>query len=645
MISAGKQVFDGSGQPVVLAKLLGRGGEGSVFDIAGDAVRVGKIYHVPDPFKAAKLTAMARMSNPNLTKISAWPERTLHMHPGGAPIGFVMPRAGGTNLSDLLGPGSRKIEFPDATYGFVVRAALNLAKAFAVTHAAGAVVGDVKEVNEVVDKRAIVTLVDTDGFQIRDAQSGQTFRTLAVTPTHQPPELQGIMDFANLTRTPDQDAFGLAVLIFQLLFMGRHPFTGVPVAGKDLEIPQAIKALQFSWAPNLPQRLYKQPPATLSLASVGPLGPLFIRAFLPGQPGGRPSSAEWAAALTTYETLLKKCPVNPAHSYGGPVCPLCQIEVQTSTLLFLGPLPAGMTGMVFDINALWGQIGKVASPGAAPALPALPARTPVAQATALGKVRRRQKVIAVGVVVLGTAAVYTGAAIYHVIAWWVLAVAGAAAWIIWAQGTSDAAVYSKAKKAARERFDGIHKQWEQETGDLPFKEKLRTLEASRDMLRKLESEKAARLQELRTNARQHQLDRFLQTHRIANARIPNIGSGRVTTLRSYSIETALDVTSNKLAYVHGFGPVLQGNLFAWRDRIEKTFQFDPAKGADPRDLQDLDREFVTKRSQHEQLLRLGPLALKSLADQALSRRQVLAPHVQAAQAELAQAEANAKAAA
>lgn len=643
MSAAPSAVFDGAGQRVQLGAFIAKGGEGSIYALVGDPSRVAKIYHEPGRINAEKLVAMVRGSSPSLSRISAWPERTLNARPGGPLIGFVMPRANGLNLSELLGPGSRKAEFPDATYAFVIRTAVNLSKAFAITHASGAVVGDVKEVNELVSKQAMVTLVDTDGFQIRDPQTGKIFKTLAVTPTHQPPELQGIADFSAIMRTPDHDAFGLAVLIFQLLFMGRHPFTGVPVAHKDLEIPQAIKALQFSWAPTLAQRLYAQPPGTLSLASVGPLGPLFVRAFLPGQPGGRPSSSEWATILTTYEQRLTKCKTNPAHSFLGSVCPLCQIESQTGTLLFLGPLPAGMD-RVFDLVAVWTQIANVGSPGNAPAFPASPARAPVPAAVAVGKVRRRQKWMAAGVAAIGVVAFYVIFVMTKFYAWWVLGLAAATTWAVWAQGTSDAALYVNANRAARKHLADLRKQWDYEAGEGLFVEKRRALESSREALRSFDIEKAARLQELRTNARQHQLDRFLSAQRIAIARIPNIGAGRITTLRSYNIETAFDISPGKLAYVHGFGPKLQGNLYAWRSQVERNFRFDPAKGVDIRDLQDLEREFAGKRAQHEQLLRLGPVALKSLADQAVRRRQEMAPLIAAAAADLAQTEANASAA-
>lgn len=646
MNAMARSIVDGQGQAVQLGALLGKGGEGSIYNLAGDATRVGKIYHDASRINVEKLTTMVRLSNSSLSKISAWPERTLHQQRGGGVIGFVMPRADGSNLSELLGPGSRKLLFPDATYPFVVHAALNLAKAFATTHAYGAVVGDVKEVNEVVNKLAIVTLVDTDGFQIKDPSTGKLFRNLAVTPTHQPPELQGLMDFAALTRTPDHDAFGLAVLIFQLLFMGRHPFTGVPVAHRDLEIPAAIRAFQFSWAPNLPNRLYAQPPASVSLAAVGSLAPLFIRAFLAAQSGGRPTAAEWTAALTTYGDQLQKCAVNPAHAYVPQgQCPLCQIELQTSVLLFLGPLSAGMGGVVFDLNAIWAQIAAVASPGKPPVVPPPPIVAAAQPAISVGRIRRRQKWSAIGVSVTGSALIYGAVLLIGPVAWWALIAIGVIAWIVWAQGTTDAAVYTRARRSSRERFNGLHKQWQHETGDIAFMERATVLKLSRDALRTLDAEKARRIQELQTNVRQHQMARHLQTQRIGNARIPNIGPGRITTLRSYGIETAYDITTAKLAYVHGFGPVLQTKLYNWRSQAEQSFRFDPSKGVDLRDLQDLDREFNAKRAQPEQALRLGPIALKQLADQAQRRRKDLATQIQAALAELAQAEANAEAAA
>jgi DNA-binding helix-hairpin-helix protein with protein kinase domain len=42
-----------------------------------------------------------------------------------------------------------------------------------------------------------------------------------------PPEIQKSRQHFRMERTANHDNFGLAILIFQLLFFGRHPYSGV----------------------------------------------------------------------------------------------------------------------------------------------------------------------------------------------------------------------------------------------------------------------------------------------------------------------------------------------------------------------------------------------------------------------------------
>jgi DNA-binding helix-hairpin-helix protein with protein kinase domain len=70
-------------------------------------------------------------------------------------------------------------------------------------------------------QRATAALIDCDSFQITDG--AHVFRCPVEVPEFTPPELQGSA-FDSQTRTAQHDAFGLAVLIFYLLFLGRHPF-------------------------------------------------------------------------------------------------------------------------------------------------------------------------------------------------------------------------------------------------------------------------------------------------------------------------------------------------------------------------------------------------------------------------------------
>ena len=55
-------------------------------------------------------------------------------------------------------------------------------------HERGYVVGDVNESNILVNRGALVTLIDTDSFQVRSAE--QVYRCRVGKPEYTPPELQ-----------------------------------------------------------------------------------------------------------------------------------------------------------------------------------------------------------------------------------------------------------------------------------------------------------------------------------------------------------------------------------------------------------------------------------------------------------------------
>lgn len=643
--TATRVIYDGFGQVLQLGVRVGRGGEGSVYELANYGARVAKIYHDPSRVPLEKLAAMVRLNNSDLAKISAWPERTLHLQRGSRVVGFVMPRANGEELAELIGPGSRKDVFPVATYPFVVRSAVNLARAFVTTHQVRAVIGDVKALNAKVDGRAIVTLIDTDGFQITDPVSGKIFHTAAVTAEYQPPELQGIADFSRLVRTPDQDAFGLAVLIFELLFMGRHPFLGTRIKGADLPPADMIKLRQFTFEPNLLNRLYAQPPASLPLSHVGPLGPMFSRAFI-GPAGSRPTARDWVDQLERYERQLTKCALNSNHAYlGAGPCPLCELEGRTGTLLFLGTVVTAVRGSVFDLTTIWAQITAVPSPGPVPPVPAPPTAAPAAPAVAIGRIRRQQKLAAAGVVLIGAFITWAVYLLAGSAAWWTVVAAVSIAWVVYAQGTQDAGVYHQEFKRATSALDLLVAQWKTQTGDAAYREKLAVLERARDTLSQLEDERKQRLAELHRTIQQRQLEHYLQSHRIGHARISQIGPTRITTLRSFGVESAFDIHRGKLnQYIPQIGAARKARLYDWYRAVKGRFRFDPTRGIDPQDLAALELDINRRRAPQEQLLKLGPMALRQLTDQAKRRRQELFPEIARAQAAWAQARANSKAA-
>ena len=183
------QLVDPSGQIVVLGAKIGSGGEGIVFDVAGRPDKVAKIYHNPlTSERAAKISAMPAIGNYEIESVCAWPSSLLSQ--GQKPVGFLMPRVPASDeLHVLHGPKSRKLKYPNATFGYLVHVALNIARAFAVLHKNGIVAGDVNERGILAGHDGTVRLIDCDSFQILTPK--RAFLCDVGVPYFTPPELQG----------------------------------------------------------------------------------------------------------------------------------------------------------------------------------------------------------------------------------------------------------------------------------------------------------------------------------------------------------------------------------------------------------------------------------------------------------------------
>jgi DNA-binding helix-hairpin-helix protein with protein kinase domain len=152
---------------IYLAQELGRGGEGSVFAIDGKPDLVAKIYSTPpDINKAKKLSAMTEAQSPSLLRIAAWPIDLL-TDTKGLVHGFIMPRViARRDIHELYSPKSRSEAFPETDFRFLVHVSANIARAFAVVHTQGHVLGDVNHGNLLVGPDGTVMLIDCDSFQI-----------------------------------------------------------------------------------------------------------------------------------------------------------------------------------------------------------------------------------------------------------------------------------------------------------------------------------------------------------------------------------------------------------------------------------------------------------------------------------------------
>ncbi|MEH2244772.1 tetratricopeptide repeat protein [Nostoc sp.] len=318
---------------------LGRGGEACVYAVPSDNNLVAKIYHKPTTAHADKLQAM--LANPpenptaSLGHISiAWPEDLLRAADGkNSILGFLMPRIQGMRpIIDFYNPRTRRQHCPLFNYQYLLRTARNLTAAFAALHASGYFIGDVNESNILVSDTALVTLIDTDSFQVRDPNNNVVYRCPVGKPEFTPPELQN-KTFAQHDREISHDLFGLAVLVFQLLMEGTHPFSGIfqgAIEPPPYEARIASGHFTYSQKRHVP---YLPTPIAPAWEILHPsLQELFVRCFEEGHnnPLLRPSAQTWLSAIAEAEDSLITCTTNPQHRYNNHMrsCPWCERTVR-----------------------------------------------------------------------------------------------------------------------------------------------------------------------------------------------------------------------------------------------------------------------------------------------------------------------------
>lgn len=336
-----------TGEKFILGRAINRGGEAQIWTVHQDTHLVAKIYHKPTTEHQAKLTTMlaAPLTRKGSHPTVAWPLQLLY-HQNNF-VGYLMPRAAGSlPLFHYYNPARRRrLGLPHAWPRFLHRTATNLAAAVELVHAHQHVIGDLNESNALVTQSALVTLVDTDSFQISAGQNAvtrvpawigslptrQSYRCSVGKAEYTAPELQGV-DFKSIDRTPSQDNFALAVLIFHLLMDGFHPFAGVLTSGASVGRVDlyGIKHGFFpylQWGGNS-RTLMQPPPNAPAFAHLHPgLQDAFRRTFVDGHahPERRVTAKEWKKLLHEAEVALVTCPQNAAHLYSRHLgnCPTC----------------------------------------------------------------------------------------------------------------------------------------------------------------------------------------------------------------------------------------------------------------------------------------------------------------------------------
>jgi len=568
------RLVDEQGRPLRLGHKLGEGGEGAVYRLAGHSSQAIKVYASPlAAERAKKIRILTRFSQTDIGRFTAWPSG-LVLDEKGQPRGLLLPVVEhGKDIHHLYTPSSRRKHFPTANWRFLVHVSGNIARAFAAVHALGLVIGDVNPGSILVLGDGTVRLIDVDSFQVPVPGGRPLLCTVAVS-LFLPPELnQAPLD--SVVRTPDHDAFGLAITIFQLLMLGRHPYAGRFLGVGEMPIERAIAEHRFAFGTHAADRQMQRPPNTVGMEILpSRVAALFESAFAPpAHRRLRPSAREWVQTLDQLAVELAHCRRNPMHYYprSGSLCPWCNFEQSTGVLLFGVPATASTQRYENEYQQLVGLIAAVPRP-----VPNLVAATSGVVVNPAAQEAAKTPSLAWGSYLLGLLLMVGELVLLprgglFILLGAVVLVFGAGAcrqrrkpWI-------------DAYRAAKSEETDAAAELERANRFPAHAAALAAATRASRLWDGLPSLRAERYRQLEKNKRQEQLQQFLQTQRIESARIKGIGAGRVAMLSAYGIDTAGDIEIQRVQQVPQFGPVLADRLVAWRQEREHAFVYDPSR--------------------------------------------------------------------
>lgn len=328
---------------------LGGGGEGRVYRAANFSGRAAKIY----------ISGAAEVAEEKRAKIEAMiarPPELLRHFVGGKPIplftwpqniivddddkfaGFLMPevaRDAAVRLMAYLDGrlAARHLSEDDRSLPRRIEICRNLASLVAYTHAQHHLIVDMKPDNVFLFKdTAVLCLVDTDSFSI-SAAGDRRFPASRYMLDYRAPEIILNEVAAEKVLDEQQDLFALAVMLFQILNNGIHPFSGI-VGGnmEDRSIEGYVRNGMYPYGLSLNPWCGPALASTHTCIERG-TRELFDRAFvLVGSNPARPTAAEWR---NHFDALIKskpyaKCAKKPDQvlhiHFAGLECPQCMLE-------------------------------------------------------------------------------------------------------------------------------------------------------------------------------------------------------------------------------------------------------------------------------------------------------------------------------
>lgn len=306
------QVFDKYGVPKILGEYINEGGEGRIIalkepydHIVVKIYKKEKIIKLENLLKNKVSYQILMKERFNDTDI-AWPQLEVYNEKGEW-IGYAMKKARGVPLSKLAHPNLQKKYFDDYNRADVIKVLLNIIKNVKILHGNDICLGDINLDNYLIEKEMNkVYLIDTDSYQVK--YNGNIYPCPVGKPEMTPLEHQD-KPFTQITRDIESDLFSLAILFFQTLMRGRHPYDQIGGTNPVENLRSGI--FPYGSGSNAPGQDGSIPPGPWYLVwshLSHKVKGMFIQCFKEGvkDKKNRPKLIEWEQAFNYYLNDIKK---------------------------------------------------------------------------------------------------------------------------------------------------------------------------------------------------------------------------------------------------------------------------------------------------------------------------------------------------
>lgn len=301
-------VYDLHGNARRLGPLYAKGGEGAIYPLIENRNCLVKAYHADGRsmqglghLRKEKISYMLGMQNLVDDPRYAWPRLNVFddYHTW---LGYAMRKVDGHILQTLCQPQLLSERFPNWKRQNLVRTCINLILGIEKLHQNNVILGDINPANMLVDNSSRISFIDCDSYQVKSL--GKIYTCPVGIPMYLAPELINAGNLSSITRTAEQELFSVAIILFKILMLGRHPYDRI--GGADPV--ENLKSGRLAFGYDCGERFSKGPWHRIWSHLPYKMKNLFIQTFKDGHKdvSKRVNLGDWLACLSIYENEIEK---------------------------------------------------------------------------------------------------------------------------------------------------------------------------------------------------------------------------------------------------------------------------------------------------------------------------------------------------